>query len=43
MDLRELGGKVWAGCIWLRIGPMVDSCVHGNEPSDAIKDRECPD
>jgi hypothetical protein len=19
-DLRELGGKVWTGCIWIRIG-----------------------
>jgi len=20
MDIREIGGKVWTGCIWLRIG-----------------------
>jgi hypothetical protein len=20
MDLREIGGRVWTGCIWLRLG-----------------------
>jgi hypothetical protein len=27
----------WTGLIWLRIGLVVVSCEHGNEPSDSIK------
>jgi len=22
MYLRKMGGKVWTGCIWLRLGPL---------------------
>jgi hypothetical protein len=29
--------RVWAGCIWLRIGPVVGSCKHGNGISGSIK------
>jgi hypothetical protein len=34
MDLREI---VWTGFIWLRIGPMADSCEHGNEALGSLK------
>jgi hypothetical protein len=34
MNLREIG---WTGLIWLRIGPIVGSCEHGNESSGFIK------
>jgi hypothetical protein len=32
LTVGKKGGKVWIGCIWLRIGAMEDSCEHGNEP-----------
>jgi hypothetical protein len=28
---------IWTGLIWLRKGPVMGSCQHGNELSDAIK------
>jgi hypothetical protein len=28
---------VWTVWIWLRIGMVEGSCVHGNEPSVSIK------
>jgi hypothetical protein len=37
--LRKLGGKVCTGLIWFKIGPVVDSCEHGNELSGSIKAR----
>jgi hypothetical protein len=40
MNFREVGGKVWIGCIWLRIGP---SDGRGNEPSGTVRDEECLD
>jgi hypothetical protein len=33
IDIREIHGKVWTGFIWLRQGPVVSCCEHGNEPS----------
>jgi hypothetical protein len=33
MDLREQGGKVWTGFIWLSTG----TSEHGNEPLGSIK------
>jgi hypothetical protein len=30
-------GKMCTGFIWLRIGTLVGSCEHSNEPSDSIK------
>jgi hypothetical protein len=36
MDLRELDGKVWTGCIWLKIGSVAGCCEDGNEPSGSI-------
>jgi hypothetical protein len=33
--LRKEGGKLWTGCIWLRIGSIGG---HGNEPSVSIKE-----
>jgi hypothetical protein len=35
--LEKHGGKLWAGCIWLRKGTSGGSCEHGNEPSASIK------
>jgi hypothetical protein len=32
MDLEEVGGKIWTGCAWIRIGT--------NELSGSIKDGE---
>jgi hypothetical protein len=43
MDLREIGWKVWTGCIWLRIGTnggLSYSCEHGNELPGSIKSGE---
>jgi hypothetical protein len=37
IDLREMGAKLWTGCIWLREGPMAGCCEHGHEPSGSIK------
>jgi hypothetical protein len=39
MDFRQIGwdGMGWAGSIWLGIGPVEDSCEHGNEPSGSTK------
>jgi hypothetical protein len=34
--LGKFGGRVCTGCIWLRIGPVVGSFEHSNEPSDFI-------
>jgi hypothetical protein len=28
---------MWAGFIWLRMGPVADSCEHTNEYSGSIK------
>jgi hypothetical protein len=36
--LGKLGGKVWTGCIWLRIG--TSGRRHGNKPSGFIKGGE---
>jgi hypothetical protein len=33
----KLNGKVWTGCIWLRIGTRAGSC---DIPPGSIKDRE---
>jgi hypothetical protein len=30
--LQRQDSLVWIGSIWLRIGPVEDSCEHGNEP-----------
>jgi hypothetical protein len=30
MDLREMGGRVWIGCTWLRIGTSGSSCEQGS-------------
>jgi hypothetical protein len=38
--LRKYGGKLWTGCIWLRMGPVASSCEHGNETMPSIKDRK---
>jgi len=38
--LGKLGVKMWAGSMWLRIGPMAGCCEHGNEPSGSIKGGE---
>jgi hypothetical protein len=37
--LGTQGGKVWTGCIWLKIGTS-GSCKHSNEPSCSINGRE---
>jgi len=38
MNLREYGGKVWTGCVWLRTGT---GCYeHCNELSGSIKEEE---
>ena len=33
---RKYGVRPWTGFIWLRIGPMVDRCKHGNETSGSM-------
>jgi hypothetical protein len=30
-------GNLWTRCIWLRVGTIGGSFVHGNEPSDSIE------
>jgi len=40
MDLREIGGKLWTGCIWLGEGPVEGSYEHCGEPSGSIKAGE---
>jgi hypothetical protein len=35
--LERKDGVVWIGSIWLRIGAVVGSCEHDNEPSCSIK------
>jgi hypothetical protein len=35
--LRELDGRVWTGFIWLRMGLVMCSCEHSNEPSVTVK------
>jgi len=37
MDLTEIG---WEVVDWIRLGPVVGFCEHGNEPSDSIKGGE---
>jgi hypothetical protein len=37
---REIGWKVWAGCIWLRIMTCGISYEHSNERLGSIKDGE---
>jgi hypothetical protein len=37
MDLEERGGMIWTGLIWLGLGPVSDSCAHGDESSGSIK------
>jgi hypothetical protein len=37
MDLREIGGMVWTGSIWLRVGTGAGLLLIGNEPSGSIK------
>jgi hypothetical protein len=38
MNLREYGGKVWTGCVWLRTG---SGCYeHCNELSGSIQGGE---
>jgi len=39
--LEKQSGKVITGFIWLRMGPVMGSCEHGNEHSGSIKGREC--
>jgi hypothetical protein len=39
-NLKECGGRLWTGLIWLRIGPVAGSCVNANELSGSIKDGE---
>jgi hypothetical protein len=29
--------RLWTGFSWLEIGPMADSCEHGNEPLGSIQ------
>jgi hypothetical protein len=36
MDVKK-GFRMWAGFIWLRIGPAAGSCKHDNEPAGLIK------
>jgi hypothetical protein len=40
MDLMEICGKVWTGCIWLRIGTGCRIFEHGKEPLVSIKGKE---
>jgi hypothetical protein len=35
--LGKLGGKVWTGFMWFRIGPVAGSYEHGSEPSGSVK------
>jgi hypothetical protein len=35
--LEKQDGMVWIGVMWLRIGPVEDSCEQGSEPSGSIK------
>jgi hypothetical protein len=35
--LERQDGVVWTGQIWLWIGPVEDSCEHGNEPSGFVR------
>jgi hypothetical protein len=28
IDLEEIGGRLWTGFIWLRIGTYASSCEH---------------
>jgi hypothetical protein len=37
---RKQGVKMWIGLIWLRIGPVVIFCEHGNNTSSSIKGGE---
>jgi hypothetical protein len=39
--LKKLGKRVWSGFTWLRVGPVVDCCEYGIEPSGFIKSRDC--
>jgi hypothetical protein len=39
-DVKEMGCGVWSGFIWLRIGLVVGSCEHDNDPSGCIKCRK---
>jgi hypothetical protein len=32
--------RMWNEFVWIRIGPVVDTCEHGNEPSGSVKGRE---
>jgi hypothetical protein len=38
--LGKLGGKMWTGCIWLRIGTSGGMFGYGNEPSSYMKGGE---
>jgi len=38
--LGKQSGKVWNGCIWLRIGTTGRLCEHSNEPLGSIKGGE---
>ena len=31
-DHKEIGWVAWTGLMWLKIGQLVSSCEHGNEP-----------
>jgi hypothetical protein len=37
MDLKEIGGMVWFGFIWLRRGTSYLLSKYSNLPSDSIK------
>jgi hypothetical protein len=37
MILGKKNGKVWTVFIWLRKGPVADSCEDSNETSGSIK------
>jgi hypothetical protein len=38
--MEEQNVRVWTGFSWLRMGPAVGSCEHGNEFSGSIKSVE---
>jgi hypothetical protein len=38
--LGKYGGKVWTGCIWLRLGTSTGSCEHENESLGFVKGGE---
>jgi len=38
--LGKKGGKLWTGCIWLKMGISGGSNEENNEPLDSIKGRE---